>query len=154
MHLTELQLRDWSKIDVRFYTDDASDLTCLTILVIKYVGVYRWGSEGYPDAVYMRAMAKAGLDAFNPWCVIYDLSELSYAWGNNINEVFPNVDIKPPSVPIAVVLGPNCEPGMPHLYSLLATDEYVDRGEFVYFRRLDFAWKYVSARFADSEKKL
>jgi hypothetical protein len=151
MELKEHRLQDWSKIEVRFFTAPAADTTCLDILVIKYVGVYRWGSEGWPDATYMRAMAKAGIEALQPSCVIYDASELSYRWGNNFSTAFPNVDLQPPLVPVAVVIGPGCEPGMPYLWSMLATNESVDCGKTVYFRSMETAWRFVEARLAEDD---
>ncbi|MBA4190034.1 MAG: hypothetical protein C0467_18775 [Planctomycetaceae bacterium] len=151
MELQEHRLQDWSEIKVRYFTDPDAEPSYIKILVIKYAGEYRWGSQGQPDAIYMRAMAQAGIEAFQPLGVIHDASELSYRWGNNINEVFQNVDFKPPLVPVAVVIGPGCEPGMPYLWSLLATNESVDRGETVYFRSLETAWKFVEARLAETE---
>ncbi|MDY3560723.1 hypothetical protein R5W23_001969 [Gemmata sp. JC673] len=151
MQLAEHDLRSWSQITVRFFTSRDWEPGFFEPLVIKYAGTYRWGSEGWPDATYMQAMAKAGMTALNACCVIYDATELSYRWGNNINQAFPNVDIEPPPVPVAIVIGPGCEPGMPHLWSLLATNEYVDRGETVYFRRLEAAWKFVEGRLAETD---
>lgn len=151
MQLTEHDLQSWSRIKVRYFTSPDWELGCGRTLVIKYAVEYRWGSEGWPDATYMRVMAKAGIEALDPWCVIYDASELNYRWGNNINNAFPNVDLKPPRVPVAVVIGPGCEPGMPHLWSLLATNEYVDRGEAVYFRSLEIAWKFVEGRLEETD---
>lgn len=151
MELTEHDLQSWSKIKVRFFTSPDWEPGHFPTLVIKFAGEYRWGSEGWPDATYMRAMAKAGIEALNASSVIYDASELSYRWGNNINVAFPNVDCEPPLVPVAIVIGPGCAPGMPHLWSLLATNEYVDRGKTVYFRNLETAWKFVEARLAETD---
>jgi hypothetical protein len=67
MKLTEHRLQDMSKIEVRYLTAPSTKKSYLEILVIKYGGAYGFGSGGNADAIYMRAMAKAGIDAFEPW---------------------------------------------------------------------------------------
>lgn len=58
------------------------------ILVVSFVGVYPPGSQGNAHATYMSAMALQALAAFDPVCLILDLSDLSYVWGDSLLGVF------------------------------------------------------------------
>jgi hypothetical protein len=86
--LQERTLGELSQINVRYFLGPARHKPHLMILVIRYTGKYPPGSAGNDDAHYMRAMAKAGVAAFEPWGVIHDLSELIYEWGDRLEIAF------------------------------------------------------------------
>jgi hypothetical protein len=91
----------------------------------------------------MRAMAKAGITAFEPWGVIHDLSELSYEWGDMLDRVFIGPDFEPS--PRAIVVGPKCEDAVRTLLLGMHSTESLEKAGNV-FRSLDTAWRYVDAR--------
>ena len=61
------------------------------ILVVSFVGNYPDGSAGNRHGRYMASMTLLGLSEFEPWCVILDLRNLEYRWGNALLQVFQNV---------------------------------------------------------------
>lgn len=143
MKLTEQRLLDLSKIEVRFFTVPSSKKPYLETLVIKYGGVYGHGSGGNDDARYMRALARAAIDAFRPWGVVHDLSELSYEWGDMLESVFIGPDFEP--FPTAIIVGPKCEQSLRTLLLGLDSKEPIEKAGNV-FRNLDDAWAYVDAQ--------
>lgn len=143
MKLTEHHLQEMSKVEVRYFTGPSSKKPYLEILVIKYSGVYGFGSGGNADAIYMRAMAKAGIEAFEPWGVIHDLSELSYEWGDMLDQVFIGPNFEPS--PRAIVVGSRCEEAIRTLLLGENSNEPIEKAGNV-FRNLDAAWAYVDAR--------
>ena len=143
MKLTEKRLLDLSKIEVRFFTGPSSKKNYLQILVIKYIGTYGWGSGGNDDARYMRAMATAAIDAFRPWGVVHDLSELSYEWGDMLEQVFIGPVFEPS--PTGIVVGPECEEAVRTLLLGVNSQEPIEKAGNV-FRSLDAAWAYVDAQ--------
>ncbi|MBA4190032.1 MAG: hypothetical protein C0467_18765 [Planctomycetaceae bacterium] len=145
MKLTEHRLQELSKIEVRYFTGPSSEKPYLEILVIKYIGVYGFGSGGNADARYMRAMVRAGIDAFEPWGVVHDLSELSYEWGDMLDQVFIGPDVEH-SV-MAVVVGPNCEEAVRTLCLGERSTEPLEKIGWV-FRDLETAWTYVDSQIA------
>lgn len=145
-----------SKIEVRYFTGPSSKKPYLETLVIRYIGVYPFASGGNGDARYMHAMAVAGVDAFEPWAVIHDLSELSYEWGDMLEFVFAvgppvampmgnNSATVPETERIAIIVGPKCEEGVRTLLLGEASEEPIENAGNV-FRTLDAAWEYVEAR--------
>jgi len=56
-------------------------------LIIRYVGVYRPGSAGHGDALYIVATAKAAREAWYCNSTILDFRELDYVWGEEMEWV-------------------------------------------------------------------
>lgn len=54
------------------------------ILELRYVGEYRPGSQGKPDAAAMRAAMLPHVLETCPDVVLFDFSELDYSWGDGI----------------------------------------------------------------------
>jgi hypothetical protein len=143
MEFTEHRFQEMSEIEVRFFTRPASAKPYLKILVVKYTGKYGFGSGGNDDAVYMRAMARAGIETFRPWGVIHDLTELSYEWGDALEEVFIGPTFEPS--PMAIVVGPKCEEALRTLLLGLDSKDPIEKAGNV-FRSLDAAWAYVDVQ--------
>ncbi len=107
--LKEQFLAGSGSVSIRYFLAPSEKQPHLeVVLVIRYSGEYPFGSGGNADAIYMHAMAKAAVEAFEPWAVVHDFSELRYEWGDMLEMVFgvgPQIE---PS-PVAIVVGPDCE---------------------------------------------
>jgi hypothetical protein len=55
------------------------------ILALRFVGTYGHGSRGNGDGIFMRASVAAYCAATNPICLVLDLLDLQYEWGNTIS---------------------------------------------------------------------
>jgi hypothetical protein len=142
--LTEQFLEGSGAVSIRYFLIPSEKRPYLEVLVVRYSGVYPFGSAGNADARYMYAMAKAAVAAFEPWGVIHDLSDLRYKWGDLLEMVFsvgPEVE---PS-PVAAVVGPGCEEAVRTLCHGINSDEPLESLGWV-FRDLESAWRYVADR--------
>jgi hypothetical protein len=91
-------------------------------------------------------MVEAGKAAFDPHGLIYDLSELSYEWGDALGDLFsigPKYNFG--DHPVAVVVGPHSEEAVRTLCLGLESKESIEAMGFV-FRDLASAWAYVDSR--------
>jgi hypothetical protein len=77
--LNKIQLNDYSLLKASFASacDD-------TVLVAKFEGDYRHGSSGSNDGLFMAATLAAHFALLEPVCLVLDLRELRYEWGNTI----------------------------------------------------------------------
>lgn len=141
IQLKERRLADLSQIEVRYLIGYQRRAKHLDTLVIRYVGNYRLGSGGNPDAMYMCAMAKAGVAAFHPYAVIHDLSQLTYEWGDLLEMVF-GVAADYVGARAVVVVGPGCEEAVRTLLLGINSADPIEKAEGV-FRDLESAWEYV-----------
>lgn len=57
-------------------------------VVIKFRGLYGYGSAGYGDAAYMKAIRDYIAECVLPCAFVFDLRELEYEWGNDIWDMF------------------------------------------------------------------
>jgi hypothetical protein len=159
--LQERTLGDLSQIKVRYFLGQGRHKPHLEILVIRYTDIYLPGSAGNDDAQYMKAMAKAGVAAFEPWGVIHDLSELTYEWGDRLDTAFvgPEDNAKegelvgaifgtsnpPLAGQAAVVVGPQCEEAVRTLPLGENSQEPIEKVGYV-FRHLESAWDFVESQ--------
>ncbi len=65
------------KIDVHSIQDNK-------ILVFKFSGKYRSGSEGNSDGLFMFSSVTSHYFVYEPITIILDLSSLEYTWGNTL----------------------------------------------------------------------
>jgi len=144
LHLREEFLAGSGSISIRYFLTPSEKRPHLEVLVIRYTGEYPSGSGGNADAVYMHAMAKAAVAAFEPWGVIHDLSELRYEWGDLLEMVF-GVGPEFEPAPVALVVGPGCEEAIRTLCHGIDSKEPIDTLGWV-FRDLPSAWRYVVDR--------
>jgi hypothetical protein len=166
--LQERTLGELSQIKVRYFLGPSRHQPYLSILVNRYIGIYPPGSAGNEDAQYMKAMAKAGVAAFEPWGVIHDLSELTYEWGDRLDSAFIGPEgngeggellgavfatSNPPLAgQPAVVVGPQCEEAVRTLLLGENSQEPVEKVGYV-FRHLEGAWDFVEAQLTQREKR-
>jgi hypothetical protein len=121
-----------------------------TILLLKFVGEYRIGSDGQPDALYMQAMTAACLEIWYCDAVIFDFTELSYEWGNDLANtiVFP-LDRKGKEFPACIVPGPS-ERALNGL--LLFFVSHFPKDFKIFHPTRDEATRYIKQRLHDSNK--
>lgn len=110
--MDEARVRDLSDIECRYSIDHENDER-VRILIAKFDGVYRYGSEGNTDAAFIKAESVRGLAAFDPDGFILDFSGLDYRWGNSLLGVFQIVDElmnekDEPPFPLFVVTSDKC----------------------------------------------
>jgi len=80
------------------------------ILVAKFVGDYRPGCRGTPDALFIQGITQAALKMWGPDGLVLDFRQLSYTWGDNMEEVLGiRGEIK---VPFAIVGSELCLPAI------------------------------------------
>jgi hypothetical protein len=75
------------KIDLSKYSQlRASMFSAHTnsVLIARFQGEYRRGSEGNGDGLFMAAMIAAYAAILEPICLILDLRYFSYEWGNTV----------------------------------------------------------------------
>lgn len=149
IHLQDIQLKDLSEIDCRFQIGTYEGRSYpRRILVIHFVGKYRVGSEGNPDASFMFAMGNAGVEAFDPHAVILDMSQLSYEWGDMLDCAF---DIgSQQHLPSSVIVGPHCREAIGTLCFGIHSEEDACQHEEI-FDTLEDAWKYVTEKLDANE---
>ena len=112
------------------------------ILVVAFSGSYGYGSSGYSDALYMRAMIEAGLAAFRPSGLIIDLSDFEYEWGDDIDYGL-EVSLDDTPEPTTVI-GPKCHDGLKSLFrGFNSSEELIDNRN--YFANLTDAVSYLAA---------
>jgi len=145
--LQELTLGSLSSIEVSFFSAPSRAADYYDLLVVKFRGHYRRGSSGTPDALFMSAMAEAGIVAWGPAGLILDLSELEYEWGELLETVFAAGESHygDSRFPQAVIVGPHSEKAVRTLVVGLDSTEPLECIGWL-FRDLDSAWSYVEAQ--------
>jgi hypothetical protein len=145
LKLEKLRLEDLSSIKIDFYMGVSKTVDYLDIMVIKYSGVYGFGSAGNSDAAFMYAMGKAALAAWEPSAVILDLSDLEYEWGDMLIMVLDigGDQYRDAIFPTALVVGPKCEEAVRSLLAL----EGLDAEEWI-FTDLEKAWDCIDLKLA------
>lgn len=131
-------------VSIRYFLTPSEKRPFLEVLVIRYSGEYPIGSRGNADAIYMHAMAKAAVAAFEPFGVVHDFSELRYEWGDMLEMVFGVGPESEPS-PVAIVVGPGCEEAIRTLCHGVQSSEPLESLGWA-FRDLPSAWRYVADR--------
>lgn len=87
--LTFINPKSENEIKTEFYRGKLSlEYYDVSIVTIKFIGEYRLGSEGNPDANFMRSIIEFAKCYFNPKGVIIDLRELKYEWGDELERTF------------------------------------------------------------------
>lgn len=109
MELKEVTFSDLSQVECKLLLGESKNRH--SILVVRFIGEYREGSLGNPDAAFMGAMVLAGLTAWEPSAAVIDLSGLKYVWGDMLEVVFPDDDgeIGDARIPAALVVGDGCQ---------------------------------------------
>jgi hypothetical protein len=94
------------------WVTDPADDEVAHVLRVSFVGEYRTGSAGNPDADYILAFVAAALALDEPGAVVLDLRGLRYRWGNRLLRVFEAIGAAGAEfrVGVAVVCGPESLP--------------------------------------------
>jgi hypothetical protein len=80
------------------------------ILIAKFAGDYRPGHLGAPDGWFIRGITEAALRVWCPDALTLDFRELSYTWGDEMEEILGiRGEIK---VPFAIVGSELCLPAI------------------------------------------
>lgn len=88
MRITEVRLDDLSKVCCRYFTAEMPELKHRLTLIIEFSGECGYGSGNNGDVDDMQGMIAAGFKAWNPSCLILDLRNLKYQWGDMMIEIF------------------------------------------------------------------
>ncbi|MCM3342457.1 hypothetical protein M3650_28495 [Paenibacillus sp. MER TA 81-3] len=109
--LEKVSLHELSRLEHNIYLTKSTMRQYKDMMVLQFTGNYGYGSEGNSDAAYMKAIATAALSVWEPTALIINLSELTYEWGDRLEEIFyigtHQYDDTP--FPTALVVGPDCE---------------------------------------------
>ncbi|MEO8406103.1 MAG: hypothetical protein ABI480_15955 [Chitinophagaceae bacterium] len=113
------------RYDFKFTKHKAGFL--IDVLVISFHGKYRNGSAGHPDAGLISGIFKLGVEVFDPFSVLVDISGLEYEWGDDLNLIFPDDNC----ANIVVLVGNKCRRAISTLLFGLDTDkDIVDNDYF------------------------
>ena len=82
MNLKPLDIRRDVSIDHAYFETSLPSPPHLDVLVVRFSGTSGFGCANNSDAIYMDAMIRAGIAAFDSVGVILDLREMAYEWGD------------------------------------------------------------------------
>ncbi|MFN3192894.1 MAG: hypothetical protein ACE361_20460 [Aureliella sp.] len=82
MELKPLDIRDDVSVTHAYFQTSLPTPPNLDILVVRFAGQSGFGCANNSDAIYMEAMVRAGITAFDPSGVVLDLREMAYEWGD------------------------------------------------------------------------
>ena len=88
MNLTEVSLDELSQIRYTVLLSEHKPFATPEFKIIRYKGTYRDGSAGATDADYIMATSKAAHEAWYSETNILDFTELTYRWGDEMENVF------------------------------------------------------------------
>ncbi|MCE5170818.1 hypothetical protein LQV63_16050 [Paenibacillus profundus] len=132
--LEKVSLHELSRLEHNIYLTKSRMCQYNDIMALQFKGNYGYGSKGNCDAAYMKAVATAALSVWEPTALIIDLSELTYEWGDRLEEIFyigtHQYDDTP--FPTALVVGPDCEEGIRTLLWGVHSAKSVHEADWVY----------------------
>ena len=102
MKLIERRISD---LEYRVHTSDSTGMNAVSIVVLEFIGHYKYGSEGFGDGRLMQAITECALEMFEADALLFDFRRLSYEWGNNIWDVYPH------DLPYNIVVSDLCRAG-------------------------------------------
>jgi len=88
MELKPLDIRDDVSVTHAYFQTSLPSPPHLDVLVVRFSGESGFGCANYSDGIYMEAMTRAGITAFDSVGVILDLRELAYEWGDMMANLF------------------------------------------------------------------
>jgi hypothetical protein len=132
------------------------------IMIVKFIGEYKHGSQGKPDCSYIKTISRAIVSESDCRGFIFDLSELLYEWGDDIDIIFSGLsdrylstdkkddDDEPlyrlHTVAEAILIGPLCKPALTSLFQCDPTKQF----EYI-FEDLNEAWNYVDQKILEGK---
>jgi len=100
-----------------------------SVLLVKFTGSYRDGSEGAPDAALMKGIMDTAIYLWEPETLLIDLSEFEYSWGDDIDNALDDPDKR---IPYVIVIGVKCREALSSLaYGVDTERDIVDND--IYF---------------------
>ena len=127
-----------SSINYSIQIATTGEITSPTTLIIHFMGEYRYGTGGNPDARYMIEIISAAIDRWPPNSLLIDLSKLSYEWGDKIEGVLDFANY----LPTAFIVGAKCREGLSSLvFGLYTKKDVTDAEEF--FENISEAFEYL-----------
>lgn len=114
MQLVEVTLEDLSSIRHKVFLSPCEDFSIPEFKIISFQGIYGHESAGKKDAKYLVASIKAAHEAWYTAGTIFDFSELSYEWGDEMDWVLDCLDRSPTNCiyPLAIVVGQKSDAGL------------------------------------------
>lgn len=140
----QFKLEELSNIQYEVHIGSSKAVNYLEIMILKFIGHYGYGSEGNSDAIYMCAMGKAALEAWEPGGLIIDFSELTYEWGDRIESVFfiGEDKYRDTPFPVALIVGSNSDEAIRTLFLGLKSNRPINEIGWVY-KDLSSAWEHI-----------
>ena len=127
VHFVEKQWSDLSSIQLTMSVADLAQGPARRMLHVQFAGHYHSGSGGTTDALFMYAMARAAVTAWEPDGLILDYSQLEYHWGDEMEWLLPDDDGPFEDMPVVVVVGPPSKEGVRMLiFGVGSTKTFVD----------------------------
>lgn len=122
MKIRVLTLADVSPLDHRISTWQPSGLS-VPVLVISFLGVYRYGSQGEPDSRLMESVVAGARTAYCPAAITLDFIELDYQWGDDLRHVVDTAIGRShqSKLPVTAAIGPRCWTGWSTFAPLFAS---------------------------------
>lgn len=88
MELTPVSLESLSNITYSVALPQTERFKMPEFVYVAFSGQYRDGSKGEPDATFIVSIMKAVQSAWYSECLIIDLTDLTYSWGDNMGWVY------------------------------------------------------------------
>ncbi|WP_193726845.1 hypothetical protein [Paenibacillus guangzhouensis] len=143
-------LEELSSIQYEVHLGSSNTVDYLEIMILKFTGIYGYGSDGNSDAAYMTAIGKAVLEAWEPGGLIIDLRDLTYDWGDRIESIFSIGNDKYSDIPfpVSLIVGDKSEEAIRTLLLGIESIKYIEDIGWV-FRNLNNAWNYIENKLND-----
>lgn len=148
------KLEELSKINYEVHIGKSNEVSYIKIMILKFIGVYGFGSTGNSDAIFMRAIGEAVLEAWNPGGLIIDLSELSYEWGDQLEDIFyiGSYKYRDKPFPIALIVGDHSEEAIRTLILGAWSTKGISEIGWV-FKEVSDAWDYIETKLKEYDSK-
>lgn len=140
MHLRNVNFDGFNHLRYEFSLETTGKNPFWYTLIAKWVGTYREGSLGNPDAYYMRGLTKTALGVWQSAALILDLTELEYKWGDLLEMVFDVGEEEQKTT--AIVVGLTCKPAISTLIWGVNSNRSATEHENI-FDSVEEAWEYV-----------
>jgi hypothetical protein len=153
----QLKLEELSDLKYEVHMGDSQAVNYCSIMILKFMGEYGFGSSGNSDAIYMCAIGEAVVEAWEPDGLILDFSELVYEWCDLIERVIDIGKAKSGRIPfpVALVVGEQSEEAIRTLILGEYSEEPMDDIDWVH-RDLNSAWAFIEEKLMeyDRDKRL
>ncbi|MFB8372833.1 hypothetical protein [Paenibacillus taichungensis] len=153
----QLKLEELSDLKYEVHIGDSKSVEYCSIMILKFLGEYGYGSAGNSDAIYMCAIGEAVLEAWEPAGLILDFSELEYEWGDRIeNVLFIGKDkYRDIPFPAALIVGEHSKEAIRTLILGVYSDQTIEDIDWVH-QDLNSAWAFIENKLAeyDRDKRL